>query len=153
MLKSCPIGNKAVDLVLLACLLCMTMMSEPRRATAGDPDSKSLIHCDIHKGPCSKELAGMMVTLDILPKPVTAMKDLKFNVTLSGEKKNAAPYIDLGMPGMNMGPNRVELRPVKDNVFEGQGVIVRCPSGRRTWKATVTLPEVGKVEFLFDVVY
>ena len=153
MLRSCSIGNKTVDLVLLACLICTTMVSDARRATAGDSDSKSLIHCDIHQGPCTKELASMMVTLDILPKPVTAMKDLKFHVTLSGEKKNTAPYIDLGMPGMNMGPNRVELRPVKDNVFEGQGIIVRCPSGRRTWKATVTLPEVGKLEFIFDVVY
>jgi len=81
------------------------------------------------------------------------MKDLKFQVILSGEKKIPAPYIDLGMPGMNMGPNRVELRSVSDNVYEGQGIIVRCPSGRRTWKATVTLPEVGKVEFVFDVIY
>ena len=93
------------------------------------------------------------MTLDILPKPVMAMKDLKFQVTLSGEKKTAIPYIDLGMPGMNMGPNRVELRRIKDNVFEGQGVIVRCTSGGRTWKATVSLPEVGKVEFVFDVIY
>jgi len=54
---------------------------------------------------------------------------------------------------MDMGPNRVELRPVKENVYEGQGVIVRCPSGRRTWKATVTLPESGKAEFVFDVIY
>jgi len=153
MLNSCSIGNKTVDLVLIACLICTTMVSDPRRATAGDSDSKSLIYCDIHQGPCTKELAGMRVTLDILPKPVTAMKDLKFLVALSGEKKNTIPYIDLAMPGMNMGLNRVELRPVKDNVFEGQGIIVRCPSGRRTWKATVTLPEVGKVEFLFDVVY
>ena len=120
---------------------------------AADPSPESLIKCDIQQGPCTKQLAGMSVTLDIQPKPVKAMKDLRFQVTISGGKGNAAPYIDLGMPGMNMGPNRVELRRVKDNVFEGQGVIVRCPSGRRTWIATVTLPEVGKVEFVFDVLY
>jgi hypothetical protein len=57
------------------------------------------------------------------------------------------------MPGMNMGLNRVELRAVKDSVYEGQGIIVRCPSGRRTWEATVTLPEAGQVEFVFDVIY
>jgi hypothetical protein len=81
------------------------------------------------------------------------MKDLKFQVILSGEKPITNPYIDLGMPGMDMGSNRVELRAVKDSVYEGQGIIVRCPSGRRTWKATVTLPEAGKVEFVFDVIY
>ena len=122
-------------------------------AIAADPAPGNLANCDIQHDPCTKELAGMTVTLDILPKPVKAMKDLKFQVTLSGGKPTAAPYIDLGMPGMNMGPNRVELRGVSNNVYEGQGILVRCPSGRRTWKATVTLPEVGKVEFVFDVIY
>jgi hypothetical protein len=32
-------------------------------------------------------------------------------------------------------------------------LLVRCSSGRRTWKATVTLPDAGKVEFVFDVIY
>jgi len=124
-----------------------------RGAIAADPTPESLINCNIQQGPCTKDLRGMTVTLDILPKPVMAMKDLEFLVTLSGEKKTAAPCIDLGMRGMNMGPNRVELRPVKDNVYEGQGIIVRCPSGRRTWKTAVTLPGAGKVEFIFDVIY
>jgi len=124
-----------------------------REVMAADPSPESLINCDIQQGPCTKEFSGMTVTLDIQPKPVKAMKDLRFQVTVSGGKGNAAPYIDLGMPGMNMGPNRVELRRVKDNVFEGQGIIVRCPSGRRTWIATVTLPEAGKGEFVFDVIY
>jgi hypothetical protein len=95
----------------------------------------------------------MIVTLDILPKPVMAMKDLTFTLTVSGKDLSSEPFIDLGMPGMDMGPNRVELRRVKDTVYEGQGVIVRCPSGRKTWKATVTLPQTGKVEFVFDVIY
>jgi hypothetical protein len=30
---------------------------------------------------------------------------------------------------------------------------LRRSSGRRTWKATVTLPDAGKVEFVFDVIY
>lgn len=139
--------------LVLACLPFVMIKGASWEATAADPTPENLINCSIQQGPCTKDLAGMTVTLDILPKPVMAMKDLKFQVTLSGEKKTAAPYIDLGMPGMNMGPNRVELRAVKDSVYEGQGIIVRCPSGRRTWKATVTLPEVGKVEFVFDVIY
>lgn len=138
---------------VLTCFLLGMIMDPPWGAMAADRSSEGLIHCDIQEGPCTKELAGMTVTLDILPKPVKAMKDLQFQVTLSGGKPTTAPYIDLGMPGMDMGPNRVELRPVKDNVYEGQGIIVRCPSGRRTWKATVTLPGAGKVEFIFDVLY
>jgi hypothetical protein len=142
-----------IKLSAIACFLMVAPQGGQRDATAEDRTPVSLGHCDIQHGPCTKELAAVTVTLDILPKPVKAMKDLKFQVTLSGGKPTASPYIDLGMPGMDMGPNRVELRPVKDNVYEGEGVIVRCPSGRRTWKATVTLPESGKVEFVFDVIY
>jgi hypothetical protein len=145
--------RRSPGFALLICLFCGTMMSAPWEAIPADSGSKSLVSCDIQKGPCTKDLAGMTVTLDILPKPVMAMKDLTFTVTVSGKNLSAKPFIDLGMPGMNMGPNRVELRRVKDNLFEGQGVIVRCPSGRRTWRATVTLPQTGKVEFVFDVIY
>jgi hypothetical protein len=129
------------------------MISNPGEAIPAGSSPETLSTCDIQKGPCAKELAGLIVSMDILPKPVTAMKELKFQVTLSGGTPETAPYIDLGMPGMNMGPNRVELRRVRDNVFEGQGIIVRCPSGRKTWKATVTVPEAGKAEFIFDVIY
>ena len=139
--------------LVLAGLLMVMSQGASWEAIAADPTPENLINCSIQQGPCTKDLAGMAVTLDILPKPVVAMKDLKFQVILSGGKPTTNPYIDLGMPGMNMGPNRVELRPVKDKVYEGQGIIVRCPSGRRTWKATVTLPEVGEVEFVFDVIY
>ena len=153
MLKGFWISARKFSIPVLACLLMVMNQSAPWEAIAADPTSENLINCSIQQGPCTKDLRGMTVTLDIQPKPVTAMKDLKFQVILSGEKPTTNPYIDLGMPGMNMGPNRIELRPVKDNVYEGQGIIVRCPSGRRTWIATVTLPEVGKVEFIFDVIY
>lgn len=153
MLKGFWIGTGRFTINVLVALLLLINQGALREAMAADPSPESLINCDIQQGPCTKEFSGMTVTLDIQPKPVKAMKDLRFQVTVSGGKGNAAPYIDLGMPGMNMGPNRVELRRVKDNVFEGQGIIVRCPSGRRTWIATVTLPEAGKGEFVFDVIY
>jgi hypothetical protein len=149
-----PTRRRSPGFVLVICLFCVaTMTSNPWEAIPADSGSKSLITCDIQKGPCTKQLAGMTLTLDILPKPVTALKDLTFTLKVSGKSLSANPFIDLGMPGMDMGPNRVELRRVKDNVFEGQGVIVRCPSGRRTWAATVTLPQTGKVEFVFDVIH
>ena len=91
--------------------------------------------------------------MDIEPKPVKAMQNLTFTVTFTGEKPVAAPYIDLGMPGMNMGKNQVILKPAGELIYRGEGVIVRCPSGRRTWKAKVTVPDAGSVEFVFDVIY
>jgi hypothetical protein len=81
------------------------------------------------------------------------MSDLTFTVTLVGVPPTEVPYIELNMTAMDMGPNRVELKPVEWGVWTGRGVIVRCPSGKREWVATVTVPAAGKAEFVFDVVY
>jgi hypothetical protein len=122
-------------------------------ARAADKTPPGTINCDAHNGPCTQELAGVKVTLDISPKPVKAMTDLRFRLILSGKQPTADPYIDLGMPGMKMGPNTVRLEKVGEGVYEGTGIIVRCPSGRRVWKAAVNLPGLETVEFIFDVVY
>ena len=98
-------------------------------------------------------LGNVKLTLDILPKPVKAMQDLVFRLTLSGINQNANPYIDLGMPGMDMGPNRVLLKAVDSGVYEGTGIIVRCPSGRKVWRARITIPDIGTVDFIFNVIY
>jgi hypothetical protein len=57
------------------------------------------------------------------------------------------------MPGMKMGPNRIQLKSAGNDTYEGRGVIVKCPSGRRTWRATVTVPDFGQTDFVFDVIY
>jgi hypothetical protein len=123
-------------------------------AMAEGKEEDSGKECDVHKTSCTKIMTDCTVTLDIDPKPVKAMTDLTFTVILSGKKPSANPYIDLGMPGMKMGPNYVKLKEATGkNTYEGTGIIVRCPSGRRTWKAAVTVPDVGTAEFVFDVVY
>ena len=122
-------------------------------AVAGQRDAPRPVECDVHQGSCTARIGQCEVTLDIAPKPVKAMKDLTFRITLTGNKPSAPPYIDLGMPGMEMGPNRVQLSPTGKGAYEGNGIIVRCPSGRRTWNATVSLPDIGKLEFIFDVIY
>ena len=111
------------------------------------------VDCDIQSGGCRKQINARTVHLEILPKPVKAMKDLTFQVKISGDSLSEAPFIDLSMPGMKMGPNRVILKKNGAATYEGQGVIVRCPSGKTIWQATVTLPDVGSVVFTFDVIY
>lgn len=111
------------------------------------------INCRVHDGQCILPLGKETVTLEIMPRPVTAMQDSTFTVTLSGNPPEHAPYIDLGMPAMKMGPNQVKLIPVGNGVYKGKGVIVRCKSGRRTWFANVIVPGTGEVKFVFDVVY
>ena len=111
------------------------------------------INCSIHKGARTQALGAGEIILEINPKPVTAMKDLVFKVTVKNLSPSSAPVIDLSMPGMHMGKNKVNLQEVTPDVYQGVGVIVRCPSGRRLWQATVDVPDVGTAAFRFDVVY
>jgi hypothetical protein len=97
--------------------------------------------------------ADLTVSLEITPRPVKAMQDLVFKVSIEGASPAAPPHIDLGMPAMKMGPNQVALKPMGPGTYEGSGVIVRCPSGKRTWFANVIVPGSGEVKFIFDVIY
>jgi hypothetical protein len=147
--KMKPLINPFSVVILTAFLL-----ATPERIAAGDK-YEEMINCNLHQGICTQSLAGSTITLEVTPRPVKAMQDLLFQVTLSGKlpSNTQLPYIDLGMPGMNMGPNRVQLESAGIATYEGRGVIVRCPSGRRTWQATVTIPDVGQTDFIFDVIY
>ena len=121
--------------------------------TAQAMDHSKMINCDVHHGTCTQKLMDMDIIFDISPKPVKAMTDLNFTITLTGKQGVSEPFIDLGMPGMKMGPNRVLLKSNGKGVYSGTGNIVRCPSGKRIWKATVTVPDMGSAEFIFDVIY
>jgi hypothetical protein len=121
--------------------------------TAQAMDHSKMTNCDVHKGTCTQKLQNTDIILDISPKPVRAMTDLKFTITLTSKQGVSEPFIDLGMPGMKMGPNRVLLKSNGKGVYSGTGTIVRCPSGKRIWQATVTVPDMGSVEFIFDVIY
>jgi hypothetical protein len=137
-----------------AVILTAFLLAAPGRISAGDK-YQEMINCDLHAGSCTQSFLKNTVTLEVTPRPVKAMQDLSFKVTPNGKlPPNTKPsYIDLGMPGMNMGPNRVQLKSTGNSTYEGRGVIVRCPSGRRTWRATVTIPGMGQIDFIFDVIY
>lgn len=121
--------------------------------TADGRDTAREAPPDIHEGPVTGKADGQTVILDITPKPVTAMTELDFTVELPGYDGDGAPFIDLGMPGMRMPPNRVILTRQEAGRYRGKGVIVRCRSGKRTWAATVTIPGGKRAVFTFDVVY
>ena len=120
---------------------------------AADSKTGHLINCDIQNQPCNQTISGGHITFDIQPKPVKAMEDLMFEVKLKDIDLTGPPVIDLGMPGMKMGPNQVTLKMTDTGVFQGKGIIVRCPSGKTIWQATVNIPGKGSVDFIFDVVY
>ncbi len=115
--------------------------------------AESTINCDMHKGVCLQSSGNLTVSLEIVPRPVKAMQDLVFKVSIKGAPPAKHPHIDLGMPAMKMGPNQVSLKPTGPGTYEGTGVIVRCPSGKRTWFANVIVPGSGEVKFIFNVIY
>ena len=135
-------------------LFTVFLLASPAGGTASDK-YQEMINCELHQGACTQNLSGSTITLAVMPRPIKAMQDLLFQVTFSGKlpPNTNLPYIDLGMPGMKMGPNRVQLKSVGTDTYEGRGVIVKCPSGRRIWRATVTIPNVGYADFIFDVIY
>lgn len=123
-------------------------------ATGSDDTYRKMINCDLHKGSCSQLLEGKTVMLTVTPRPVKAMTDLVFEVVFEIDPAlDIPPFIDLAMPGMNMGQNQVVLESKGKGVYKGTGVIVRCKSGRRTWRATLTCPGMGSTDFIFDVIY
>ncbi len=116
------------------------------------------INCDIQQGPCITATDdGTKIKFEILPRPVTAMSDLTFIVSLSKNGKpvhDATVLLEFTMPGMYMGKNQVALKRGKNGRYEGHGTITRCMSGHKTWKAKVTATDAGKsvaADFIFEV--
>ncbi len=117
--------------------------------------------CDLAAGPCAHTVDGAVVTLEVAPRPLRTMRDLELTVDA---RRGALPIADrvvdvaLTMPGMYMGENRVRLAPLGGGRYRGHGVLVRCPSGRHTWSAEVTVaprePATAgpvRASFTFDV--
>jgi hypothetical protein len=108
--------------------------------------------CNIHQGPCTVMAGNRSVTLNIEPKPVSAMKELTFSVTVSPcNKLPDTLLLDLSMPGMQMGNNQVTLVKKNACLYEGKGIIVRCMSGRTLWQVTVLSDELKNPAFTFNV--
>ncbi|WP_449258950.1 hypothetical protein [Chlorobium limicola] len=108
--------------------------------------------CNIHAGPCTKKAGDASVTLEISPRPVRHMQELIFSLTI--KPCSSLPdtlVLDLSMPGMDMGKNQVALVRKSNCRYEGKGLIVRCMSGRKLWKATVLSEKLDNPGFTFDV--
>jgi hypothetical protein len=106
----------------------------------------------IHEKACSIKSGSHTVTLNVEPKPVSAMKELTFRVTVTPcDKLPGTLLLDLSMPGMDMGKNPVTLVKKSACLYEGKGIIVRCMSGRTLWQVTVLSDELNNPSFTFNV--
>ncbi len=138
---------------LVASILSVLIVLGMNSSLFAAENKKELINCDIQNQSCVQSISGGRVTFNIGPKPVKAMEDLLFEVRVKDLDLTGPPLIDLKMPGMRMGKNQVKTKMTDKDVYQGTGIIVRCPSGKTVWQAVVNLPGIGKLNFIFDVVY
>jgi nitrogen fixation protein FixH len=112
------------------------------------------VHCDVGTRPCAANVGDLRVVLELAPRPPLPLKALSTVVQLT---RNGAPVavtdavVELSMSGMFMGDNRVVLRPQGEGRYVGEGVLLRCASGRRDWVAEVVarLPGGGEARARF----
>ena len=134
--------QRAVLISALAALMLLASCNAQRQ-----PAPRSL--CAFESGPCRGGFDGSDVSLQITPAPPHAMSELAFIVKAT---EGVEPYmIDLIMPGMQMGLNRVPLSRGEDGSYTGKGVIPRCPSGGNLWRAEVMMKSGRVVGFDFEV--
>ena len=119
---------------------------------AGSTLSANTVDNSIHEKACTITAGQHTVTLNIEPKPVSAMKELTFSVRVTPcDKLPQTLLLDLSMPGMTMGKNQVTLVRKSECIYEGKGIIVRCMSGRTLCQVTILSDELQNPAFTFNV--
>jgi hypothetical protein len=102
--------------------------------------------CDLSAGPCTEVAGPFEVRLDLGPRPLRTMAELVAALEL---KRDGAPLdgatvvLSFDMRGMSMGENRRTLTGAGGGRYAGKAVLVRCPSGRKDWLATVVVEVAG----------
>lgn len=103
--------------------------------------------CELGSGPCTQPAGPYELTLDLGPRPLRTMVELSAALEL---RRDGAPVdgatviLSFDMRDMSMGPNRRVLAGAGGGRYGGKGVLVRCPSGRRDWIATVAVEAPGR---------
>ncbi len=103
--------------------------------------------CDLAVGPCSLAAGPFDVTLDLGPRPLRTMVDLSAAIGLArggAPVEGVTAVLSFDMRGMSMGTNRRVLSPAGAGRYGGKAVLVRCPSGRKDWIATVAIEVPGE---------
>ncbi len=107
------------------------------------------VHCDAGMRACAAEVGGVRVVLELSPHPPAPLKELEATVRLSrggAPLAGAAVAVEVSMPGMFMGENRIPLLAADAGRYAGTGALLRCASGRRDWVAEVVVRSPGAAE-------
>lgn len=122
--------------------------------TDGSVDAWPLVtDCDLHQQACTARHGGATVTLDIRPRPIRVARPL--DVTVQLDKLQAtAVALDISGINMYMGYNRVKLKPVGQNRWEGKTMLAFCTNQTMVWQVgvLVTRPDGTQVMVPFKLV-
>ncbi len=98
-----------------------------------DPD------CDLRAGPCRVSFtSGGKVSFGIQPNDMPVVKPLEFQVSLD-ELEARKVEVDFTGVDMDMGFNRVQLKPSADGDFTGKGMLPVCVRYAMEWEARVLI--------------
>jgi hypothetical protein len=142
----------ALALALMATVTVKLNRPAPGKVTdlpAGSP-------CDLQHGPCSTRLPnGGRLEFSIGPRPIPVLKPIRLQARVAGVAARSVE-VDFAATDMDMGFNRVALKPAGDGNFTGQGMLPVCVRNRMSWRASVLIDAGGgaklSIPFLFDTV-
>ena len=106
-------------------------------------------HCDPGRTACRAEAGGLAIVLELAPQPPRPLAELHATVRLTrggAPADDATVAVEITMPGMYMGENRIVLHRDGDGHYAGTGALLRCASGRRDWSAEVVARAPGSDE-------
>ena len=107
------------------------------------------VHCDAGVKACAADAGDLREVLELAPHPPVPLKEMGALVQLTragAAVEGAEVAVELSMPGMYMGENRIVLRAGGHGQYAGKGALLRCMSGRRDWTAEVVARLPGGVE-------
>jgi hypothetical protein len=100
--------------------------------------------CDLHKGPCAATWpGGGHLEFSVTPRPIPYLHPLRVEVVVSGVQPGKVE-VDFAGETMNMGYNRIELKPSGGGRHAGEASLPVCVSGSMDWVATVIVEADGK---------
>jgi hypothetical protein len=100
--------------------------------------------CDLHKGPCAATWPqGGRLEFSVTPHPIPYLQPLRVEAAVSGVQPGKVE-VDFAGETMNMGYNRIELKPSGDGRHAGEASLPVCVSGSMDWIATVIVEAGGQ---------
>jgi len=100
--------------------------------------------CDLHKGPCEVVIKdGTKFQLEVFPKEIPLMQNLKFKLTSSNNKLENLD-VNIYATNMFMGEFRLKFKKLENGEYEAMGTLPTCPVGKMKWNADIELNKIDE---------